>query len=103
MSQLQKDLPLVARRQKAKLLLLRRFLMRRSTCKPKLQGPFLTMGEVKVTWIMSENKFAIKNGESFETFLQKYRSSVKDLEEFMEQQHSNKNGQDGEVMGRRVD
>lgn len=98
-----KDLPLVARQQKAKLLLIRRFLMIRGSCKPKLQGQFLTIGAVKLSWNISENKVMVSTGESFESFLGKYHLQVCDMEEFLNQQNQNNNARINQGSGSRTD
>lgn len=86
-----KDLPLAVRQQKAKLLQLRRFLLTKTTCKPKLQGHLLIVGADKLSWSLDEGRATVNNGESFESFLLKYGLQQSEFDDFLRQKQRNTN------------
>lgn len=78
-----KDLPQTARMQNGKLLAIRRFLLKKSTCKPRLQGQALIVGADKITWNLAEGKALVNNGEPFDSVLAKYQLTRKDYADFL--------------------
>lgn len=95
-----RDLPLAVRQQKANLLRLRRFLLEKSSCKPRLQGHYLTAGSYRIAWSLSENKIIVNNGESVDNFLANYRLKAADWDAFLNQQKQRYATADGEYVSR---
>lgn len=81
-----KDLPLVVRQQKSYLLQIRRFLIEKSSCRPRLQGHYLIADEHRLSWSLTENKIVVNNGESVENFLGNYQLTTADLDAFLRKQ-----------------
>lgn len=77
-----KDYPKSIRDQQTKLLMVRRFLMRKSNCKPKLQGATLVEGTTRFSWSMTDG-LVVNSGESLEEVLLKYQQTKNELDIFL--------------------
>lgn len=77
-----KDYPKSIREQQSKLLMIRRFLMRNSSNKPKMQGAALVDGAIRFTW-SAEKGLVVSSGESLEEVLSKYHQTKDDLDTFL--------------------
>lgn len=77
-----KDYPKEVRDQQSKLLSVRRFLMKKSTNRPKLRDAFLVDGGVKLSWSLT-NGLIIHSGESLEELLRKYGQTKAELDAFL--------------------
>lgn len=77
-----KDLPKQMREQQSKLLMVRRFLMKKSTAKPKIRDNLLVDGSMKFSWSAADG-LKILSGESLDIALGKYNQNIAALNEFL--------------------
>lgn len=85
-----KDLPKQMREQQSKLLMVRRFLMTKSTAKPKVRDNILIDGYLKFSWSAADGLKVI-SGESLDVALGKYNQSLESLNEFLSSKYKQGN------------
>lgn len=80
-----KDYTKLMRQKRGKLLMLRKFLLKKSNKKLKLQGTYLVDGESKISWDVSSG-FCVNSGEPFASVLQGYGHTIQSFESFASKQ-----------------
>lgn len=83
-----KDYTKAMRQKRGKLLMLRKFLMKSSNTKLKLQGSWLVDRDAKISWDAA-NGFIMDTGEPFASVLRKYGQTIENLQLFSAKQNIN--------------